>query len=396
MSRLLVRHQPVPASHADLASTDPRPSREQLRAKVRLHKVMPSARFRCRRVIGKGAFASVYEGVDQAKGKTVAIKVVNKTEDIASAQYEYFISQNLAHPNLVRTLECIKTRSHPLALVQEFVPGGELFAQIEPGFGVEEADARRYLRGLLAGLDHMHERGIVHRDVKPENVLLDAAGEPKLADFGMAEFTGERVQTQAGTVPYLPPEVAGAKSTCIVSPAHDVWSLGVVLYILLVGDFPWLEAKMSDVEFARFVTQRCHNYYPFNTFADPLNELFQRIFTVNPDERITLDEVWAYVDAQWFLEDEVIADAAADSDSIHIPCATPDGDAAGPCHNEDGAASRRDSGPASGMSSRSSSASTSSGLPVWLEESPALQRHNKAKAISLADTVCALMPAVRI
>lgn len=136
----------------------------------------------------------------------------------------------------------------------------------------------------------MHAEGIVHRDLKPENILVDESGQTKLCDFGMADFAGtvcyltqivreDRIiislglsqvsYRRSGTVPYMSPEVSRARRGFRVEKSQDIWSLGVIIYILLVGDFPWLEATPEDEEYLAF-RRRDYTMFPWNTFTSDL------------------------------------------------------------------------------------------------------------------------------
>lgn len=255
-------------------------------------------RYRCTQLLGTGAFAKVWLAADASSGEQVAVKVISDPAQHAAGQYEYFLSKPLRHANIVRTHGCHKTAAGELLLVQEYCAGGELFAKIEPDVGLPVADAREHFHSLLAAIGYMHDHGLVHRDVKPENVLLDRHGMAKLCDFGLSEHEGQFVAQGNGTLPYAPPEVLAHKGGYTVHRAQDMWSLGVVLYVMLAGDFPWLEASPRDPEYRAFAAgDRTHGAW--RTFSAPLLSLFDRLLAADPARRCSVDEAQPYLASLW-------------------------------------------------------------------------------------------------
>lgn len=124
-----------------------------------------------------------------------------------------------------------------LYLLQEWVPGGELFHHLDLEGAFDEATAMFFASNVLLALEFLHEKGIVYRDLKPENLLLDAQGYLKMADFGFAKYVGEdKTFTICGTPDYQAPEVIMRRGT---NKAADYWALGVLIFEMLVGDPPF-------------------------------------------------------------------------------------------------------------------------------------------------------------
>lgn len=151
-------------------------------------------------------------------------------------------------------------------IAMEYAEGGDLFDKIEADVGVREDIAQVYFLQLVSGVSFMHSKGVAHRDLKPENVLLSQDGNLKLADFGMAtmfEYKGQRKlsSTLCGSPPYIAPEILTCGRTDKKSPTAgkyspdlvDVWSCGVVLFVLLVGNTPWDEPSSNSWEFTEYV-----------------------------------------------------------------------------------------------------------------------------------------------
>lgn len=273
-----------------------------------------SMRLKLHRVMGKGAFADVWQASDTTTGKHVACKLFKKDYSKTAVRYEYCMGKTLDHPNIVRTKACMATKSK-LMIVQEFVSGGELFDRIENDYGMEEFEARAFMRDVVSALEYMHEMGVVHRDIKPENILVTEEGIGKLCDLGMAEYAGEVARRGSGTVPYMPPEVLKSLSSYTVAKSYDVWSTGVLLYILLVGDFPWLKATDDDEEFAAFMKGN-RTEYPWNSFSPELTELFEKMLHSDPAKRCSISEVKSYLDKPWFLSESTSKLSGSQSSAV--------------------------------------------------------------------------------
>lgn len=147
-------------------------------------------------------------------------------------------------------------------IAMELADGGDLFDKIEADSGVAEDIAHVYFTQLVNGVAFMHSKGIAHRDIKPENVLVSSEGELKLADFGMAtlfEYNGKRKNavTLCGSPPYVAPEVLSCssqgtvKGTGYAADHADIWSCGVVLFVLLAGNTPWSKPVAGKDEYGR-------------------------------------------------------------------------------------------------------------------------------------------------
>jgi hypothetical protein len=195
-------------------------------------------RYRLGSLLGRGATSSVYAASDVHTGRPVAVKTIPASPELlARIEVEIRAAQRLEHPNIVRLLDWGRG-SGLVYLVWELIDGpslGHACAERRPTTGW----ATLRMIEVLAALDHAHSRGIVHRDVKPENILIDADGHARLADFGVARLTDHATMTSAGslvgTIAYMSPEQARAHT---VGPPSDVYSACIVLYELLVGSNP--------------------------------------------------------------------------------------------------------------------------------------------------------------
>ncbi len=212
-------------------------------------------RFVLEREIGSGGMARVFLGRDSVLDRPVAIKVLNPGHDetdIGSRfRREGRTAARLSHPNIVQVFDAGEAEldgKKVSYIVMEYVPGGDLKDLIDKQGSLRDEDLARLGAGAAAGLAHAHERGVIHRDVKPHNVLIDAYGEPKLTDFGIARAldatTSQATKTGSylGTALYSAPEqLQGQK----VTPKSDVYSLGVTLYQAAAGNVPFLGTPME-------------------------------------------------------------------------------------------------------------------------------------------------------
>lgn len=210
------------------------------------------ARFRAGRLLGSGGQADVWLAHDLELNQPVAIKLFRPGLDSVARERlrrEVRLGRELSHPRLVRMFELIEA-SDRLGVAMEWVPGGTLADRVAQG-PLEIDEIVHVARELLEALDYLHDRGVLHRDVKPSNVLLDAGGHIRLADFGLARPEGDsgdltRASVAVGTPGYMSPEQLRGLEP---GPGADLYGLGVTLYLLLTGRPPF--AGSSEFEVAR-------------------------------------------------------------------------------------------------------------------------------------------------
>src|SRR5262245_12469447 len=196
--------------------------------------------------VGSGAFGTVYKARDPGLDRVVAVKVPRGAALPGSADLDRFLREarsvaQLRHPAIVPVYEVGQTDGTPY-LVSEFVEGVTL-ADLLTARRLPPADAARLVADLADALQYAHERGVVHRDVKPSNVMLGPGDRPYLMDFGLAKRDAgdARVTTDGqvlGTPAYMSPEQARGEAAR-VDGRSDVYSLGVVMYELLTGEAPF-------------------------------------------------------------------------------------------------------------------------------------------------------------
>ncbi len=200
-------------------------------------------RFEVQGLLGQGAMGAVYRARDLATGRAVALKLVLEPERdprrLERFRREGQITAGLQHPGIVGVHSAGEAGGHPF-LAYELVEGGRTLADVLPTLDVRRRVA--LVRDAARALGFAHRAGVVHRDVKPENVLVDAEGHVRVADFGLAAAQGlsrlTRTGASLGTPAYMSPEQLGGRRED-VGPQADVWALGVVLYQALTGTLPF-------------------------------------------------------------------------------------------------------------------------------------------------------------
>ncbi|XP_034871577.1 serine/threonine-protein kinase N3 isoform X2 [Mirounga leonina] len=247
--------------------------------------------FRCLAVLGRGHFGKVLLVQFKGTGKYYAIKALKKQEVLSRDEMESLYCEKrileavgrTGHPFLLSLLACFQTSSHA-CFVTEFAPGGDLMMQIHEDV-FPEPQARFYLACVVLGLQFLHEKKIIYRDLKLDNLLLDAQGFLKIADFGLCKEGigfGDRTSTFCGTPEFLAPEVLTQEA---YTRAVDWWGLGVLLYEMLVGECPFPGDTEEEV-FDCIVNADA----PYPRFLSVQGlELIQKLLQKCPEERLGAD-----------------------------------------------------------------------------------------------------------
>jgi eukaryotic-like serine/threonine-protein kinase len=209
-------------------------------------------RYRVERVLGEGAMAKVLLAHDAELGREVAVKLLDErlaADPSFRARFarEARVAAGLSHPNVVTVFDVGEDDGRPF-IVMELVPGRTLEERLHRDGALRANDVLAIARQVCAGLEHAHANGLVHRDLKPGNLIERDDGTVKIADFGIARAVEGTELTEAGTVvgtaAYLAPEQAEAGT---VTPATDLFALGAVLYELLTGSQPWKIDSLAEL-----------------------------------------------------------------------------------------------------------------------------------------------------
>jgi eukaryotic-like serine/threonine-protein kinase len=203
-----------------------------------------SGRYRLEAKLGSGGMSTVYLARDETLDRPVAVKVMHREMSEQEDQLQRFRQEaravaKLTHPNVVAVIDAGEDGGHPY-IVFEYVKGETLKQRINRVGALDTQEAIAYAIEVARGLSVAHARNMVHRDIKPQNVLIDEEGRAKLTDFGISRQLEQDGMTATGrvlgTTDYVAPEQAMGKG---VDPRSDVYSLGVVLYEMLIGQVPF-------------------------------------------------------------------------------------------------------------------------------------------------------------
>jgi serine/threonine-protein kinase len=203
-----------------------------------------SGRYRLEAKLGSGGMSTVYLARDQTLDRQVAVKVMHREMSEQPEQLERFRQEaravaKLSHANVVSVIDAGEDGGHPY-IVFEYVEGQTLKQRIAREGALDPQEAVAYAIEIARGLSIAHSRNMVHRDIKPQNVLIDPEGRAKLTDFGISRQLEEDGMTATGrvlgTTDYVAPEQAMGRGA---DPRSDIYSLGVVLYEMLIGQVPF-------------------------------------------------------------------------------------------------------------------------------------------------------------
>jgi serine/threonine protein kinase len=254
--------------------------------------------------IGKGSFGSVYSCIDEKTNQMCAMKAVNRGTHFGSKVVilsEIEVMKYLNHKNLVALYGVIDDPSaKKIFIIQEFMSGGclmneDMTSSGNDGAPVPFADeqARKYFRDMLKGVHYLHSLGIIHRDIKPQNVLLDGDGCCKISDFGSAISIYSKISKKlavAGTPAFMAPELFNDPTPEVQkTPGVDLFALGATLYCMTVGKPPWMAKDQIDLanRIAKFEV-----VYPLDCKIDPhLKHLLNHMMDKDCFVRFDIDAI---------------------------------------------------------------------------------------------------------
>ncbi|KAK4353790.1 hypothetical protein RND71_025984 [Anisodus tanguticus] len=255
------------------------------------------------KTLGEGNFGKVKYAKHIDSGQSFAIKILEKSRilDLRSTDQikrEIGTLKLLKHPNVVRLYEVLASKSK-IYMVLEYVNGGELFDRIFSKGKLPEAQGRKLFQQLVDGVSYCHDKGVFHRDLKLENVLIDSRGNIKITDFGLSALPQHfrddgLLHTTCGSPNYVAPEILSNRG--YDGATSDTWSCGVILYVILTGYLPFDDRNLAvlyqkilkgDVHIPKWLSPGAKN-------------IIKRILDPNPHTRITMAQI---KEDEWFKQD---------------------------------------------------------------------------------------------
>jgi serine/threonine protein kinase len=257
-------------------------------------------KYKLGRLLGRGSFAKVYHAECLADNSTVAVKVIDKPSAIVAAMESNIVREVSAmrrlnhHPNILKLHEVMATKSK-IYLVMELAEGGELFAKLARKGKFSETVSRRYFQQLVSTLRFCHKNGVAHRDLKPQNLLLDESGNLKVSDFGLSalpeQLSNGLLHTACGTPAYTAPEVLRRKG--YDGAKADAWSCGVILFVFMSGSLPFDDRNLPNMY--RKIYNR--DFEIPEGISKPARNLICRLLDPNPVTRMSLEDL---MNNNWF------------------------------------------------------------------------------------------------
>ena len=246
--------------------------------------------------IGQGSFATVYRGQHRTTKRVVAVKAIVRSRLNQKLQEnleaEISIMKSLSHPNVVQLFEVQTTERH-VYLILEFCPGGDLMRVIRARGSLEEAQTQYYLQQLALGLAHIRSRNLIHRDLKPQNLLLSSMAPNatlKIADFGFARYMQQQdlAETLCGSPLYMAPEILRFQK---YDAKADLWSVGAILFEMVSARPPYTGA--NHVQLLKNIDSKEAPALPAG-LSDDARRLIVGLLQREPVDRLSFEQFFAH------------------------------------------------------------------------------------------------------
>ena len=247
--------------------------------------------------LGIGSYGRVYLVTNKFNNKKYALKVINKNKlmqiysDCRLVQNEVEIHSKLNHPNIIR-LYNMKETENEIQILLEYAEKGSLFDLIQKTNGLDELKAFEYFIQIVNAVYFLHQNNIIHRDIKPENILIDENNALKLCDFGWAkELNVNKRATFCGTMEYMAPEIVGSE---MYDFSVDIWSLGILLYELIMGHSPFRSKSKKDRNIMIKIKKHDLVFDKDKNISKECIDLINRLLDMNPEQRLKIKDIFEH------------------------------------------------------------------------------------------------------
>jgi len=252
--------------------------------------------------LGRGKFGVVFQVQDKDNKRTYAAKHIKtrKKEQRERVIEEIAILKKFSNPHIIRFINAFETPSEVI-LVMEYLDGGELFERVAADdFNLTESDCCLFMRQIVRGVQYLHKHRIVHLDLKPENVVCTQRENAtvKIIDFGTAMELepGEQIKSLVGTPEFVAPEVVNYD---FISTGTDIWSLGVICYILLSGYSPFMGDNDTETYNNISNVQFDFDLEEFDSISENAQDFISQLLKKSPRTRLTADQC---LEHSWLME----------------------------------------------------------------------------------------------
>uniref|UniRef100_A0A667Z190 non-specific serine/threonine protein kinase n=1 Tax=Myripristis murdjan TaxID=586833 RepID=A0A667Z190_9TELE len=281
---------PPPGSPMGDCAGVPEDSRPNSVFKKHQHKHNLRHRYELLETLGRGTYGKVKRALEKHTGMEVAIKSIRKEkikdmQDMVHIRREIEIMSALQHPHIISIYEVFENKDK-IVIVMEYASKGELYDYVSERQRLSERETRHFFRQIVSAVHHLHKNGVVHRDLKLENVLLDENYNIKIADFGLSNLyhKDKLLQTFCGSPLYASPEIVNGWP--YHGPEVDSWALGVLLYTLVYGTMPF-----DGGDHMKLIQQISNGEYREPTQSSDARGLIRWMLMVNPKRRATVEDI---------------------------------------------------------------------------------------------------------